>query len=249
MAYCVVFLKIVWNEIKKEFFSTWSYKWQWLGECISLISFFFFLNALSQEIRMTGVSYCIWFYSVLIIGDMSGKISMEMRSGTFEQLYLSSISPSFLFVSKIIVSIIRSFSIISIFLLFFYMTGYVNIHSISFKVILSLLCISPGLVGISFFIGGLTILLKDVSWLINIINNSFLFLSGIFLSPESLPKSFQRISASIPTTQAIRISQEQIDVCNLVTVLVINLAYFVIGISMFFFCERKAKNNGILGYY
>jgi ABC-2 type transport system permease protein len=244
------FLKIIWNEIKKEFFNTWSYKWQWIGEFVSLIAFFFFLSALTQEIRMTGVSYCIWFYSVLIIGDISGKISMEMRSGTFEQIYLSSIPPSVLFISKVIASIFRAFVIVAFFLTSLGLAGYINISSINFRVISALLCITPGLFGISFFIGGLTIILKDVSWLTNIINNSFLFLSGVFLSIRSLPIALQKISSMIPTTQAvILVNQNQLDFNNLLITIVTNLLYFGMGIFFFFFCERKAKTKGILGHH
>src|SRR5690242_18248310 len=123
-------LKIIWNEIKKEFFNTWSYKWQWIGEFVSLIAFFFFLRALTQEVQMTGVSYCIWFYSVLIIGDISGKISMEMRSGTFEQIYLSSISPWVLFISKVIASILRALAVAAFFLALLGLAGYINSSSI-----------------------------------------------------------------------------------------------------------------------
>jgi hypothetical protein len=60
-----------------------------------------------------GVAYGIWFYSVLIIGDISGKVSLKMRSGTFEQIYLSSIPIPMIFLSKIITSIFRAFIIMT----------------------------------------------------------------------------------------------------------------------------------------
>ena len=108
--------------------------------------------------------------------------------------------------------------------------------------------ITPGLFGISLLIGGLTILLKDTGWLINVINNGFLFLCGIFLPLDSFPHQLQKISLMIPTTQAIN-SLNEFSINNFFMFMIINLSYLGLGTFFFFLCERKAKIKGILGHY
>ena len=108
--------------------------------------------------------------------------------------------------------------------------------------------VTPGLFGISLLIGGLTILLKDTGWLINIVNNGFLFLSGIFLPLDSFPHQLQKISSMIPTTQAIS-SLNEISLNDFFMIMIINLSYLGLGIFCFFLCEKKAKIKGILGHY
>lgn len=239
--------KIVCNEIKKEFFNTWSYRWQWFGELISLFAFFFFLSMLTQKAG-AGISYCIWFYSVLIIGDISGKVSLEMRSGTFEQIYLSSIPMPLIFISKVVTSIFRAFIIMTTLFMLFWVFGYVQLSFLNYKMFYVLMMITPGLFGISLLIGGFTILLKDIGWLTNIINNSLLFLSGIFLPLDSYSSQFQKFLLLIPTTQAIN-SLNDFSGNELFVIVAINFFYLGLGIFCFFLCEKKAKIKGILGHY
>ena len=78
-----MFPRIVLNELIKELLIVWSYRLQWVGEIVSLIIFFMFLFNLTNETEYAAISYCLWFYSILIIGDISGKISVDMKAGAF----------------------------------------------------------------------------------------------------------------------------------------------------------------------
>jgi ABC-2 type transport system permease protein len=244
-----MFLRILWNEIKKEMLTAWSYRLQWLGEFLSLIVFFVFLIVVAKEKQIAGISYCLWFYSILIIGDMSGKISVEMRSGTFEQIYLSVIPIPLLLLAKLISSIVRSFIImISLFSLISIL-GYINLLDVPIlKLSLVMLIVTPGLLGLSLLLGGLTILLKDVGWVINLINNSLLFLSGIFLPLESFPRWLQHASKLSIVTQSVEIIRTNGPTSELF-VIIISFIYLVIGFLSFHYCEKKAKLTGRLGHY
>ncbi|MGK5595270.1 MAG: ABC transporter permease [Parachlamydiaceae bacterium] len=244
-----MFFKIVWNEIKKEILTAWSYRLQWLGEFISLLVFFTFLIALAREKQIAGVSYCLWFYSILIIGDISGKISTDMRSGTFEQIYLSAIPVPFLLFAKVISAIFRSFIIMCSLFIIISILGYITLSSLPIiKLTYTMLIITPGLFGLSLFLGGLTILLKDVGWIINIINNSLLFLSGIFMTIESFPKWLQYVSQISIITNAvdfIKINHSN----NALSLFILSTSYLVFGSVIFLYCEKKAKLRGCLGHY
>jgi|GEM_PF-6530368 len=135
-------------------------------------------------------------------------------------------------------------------LIIFWLFGFVDFSFLKFKIVYILIITTPGLFGISLFMGGLTILLKDIGWLMNILNNSFLFLSGIFLPLDSYSDQLQKIALMIPTSQAIKLlNQNQFFINDWVVMAIINLSYLLMGIFCFFICERKAKMKGILGHY
>jgi len=135
-------------------------------------------------------------------------------------------------------------------LIIFWLFGFVDFSFLKYKIFYILIITTPGLFGISLFMGGLTILLKDIGWLMNILNNSFLFLSGIFLPLDSFPDQLQKIALMIPTSQAIKVlNQNQFFINDWVVMAIINLSYLLMGIFCFFICERKAKTKGILGHY
>ena len=244
-----MFFKIMWNEIKKEILTVWSYRLQWLGEFISLLIFFIFLITLTKEKQIAGINYCLWFYSILIIGDISGKISTEMRSGTFEQIYLSALPIPFLLFAKAISAIVKSFLIMGSLFSLLWCLGYIAISGLPItKLTCTILIITPGLFGISLLLGGLTILLKDVGWILNIINNSLLFLSGIFMPIESFPIWIQYVSQISLITIAIDFIQLSHS-SNELSLYIVSFIYLVFGSGVFLYCEKKAKLKGCLGHY
>lgn len=250
MAYLTMFLKITWNEIKKEILTAWSYRIQWLGEFLSLLIFFIFLITLTQEKQIAAISYCLWFYCVLIIGDVSGKISIEMKSGTLEHIYLSTIPIPFLFLAKIISAIIRSSIIMGGLFILLWSLGYVAVFNLPIDhVIYATILITPGLFGLSLILGGLTIILKDISWMINIINNSLLFLSGIFIPLESFPTWLQDLAHRSLITKAVEIIKSDYVLSNWLLLFIISFSYLIFGFIVFLYCEKKAKLDGTLGHY
>lgn len=244
-----MFFKVIWNEIIKEILTAWNYRLQWLGEFISLLVFFIFLIAVAQEKQIAGVSYCLWFYSILIIGDISGKIATEMRSGTFEQIYLSAVPIPLLLLAKVISAIVRSAIIMGSLFILLCSLEYIDLSNLpALKLAFVLLIVTPGLFGLSLFLGGLTILLKDIGWMLNVLNNSLLFLSGIFMPTESFPRWLQCVSQMSLITKAIECTKIT-GYSNELFLFVLVFIYLSLGIIMFLLCEKKAKLMGSLGHY
>lgn len=239
------------NEIRKELLTTLSYKFQWLGEFATLIIFYFFLNKLSNNPNLSSSAYLVWFYSILIIGDTSGKISSEMRLGTFEQMSLSTLSLPSLFILKTVASIIRCSVLMSFLFVLFFITGQASFETIFNPFLwISVFCITPGLFGISLALAGITILIKDSGWIVNILNNSMLFLSGIFLSTENLSPWAKQISRISPTAQAVTVLHHEATIfTTLVFTLACSLIYLALGLNCFFFCDKLARKRGVLGYH
>lgn len=245
-----MFIKIIWNEIKKEILTSWSYRLQWLGEFLSLLIFFMFLINLTEEKQIAAISYCLWFYSILIIGDISGKISTEMKSGTLEQIYLSIIPIPFLFFTKVISSIVRASLIMGGLFILLWGLGYLAIFNLPIKIVVfATALITPGLFGLSLILGGLTILLKDIGWIINIVNNSLLFLSGIFIPLKTFPQWLQHIAQTSLITKAVEIINNNSITSNWFLLFINSFCYLLFGFIIFLCCEKRAKLTGTLGHH
>lgn len=237
-------MKILINELKKEFFILWSYKIQWFGEFVSLIFLFVFLSFFNTSLN-SGLLYGVWFYSILIIGDVSNKISLDTKAGNIEQIYLSPIPSFFIYIIKIASTLIKSFFMLSIFLILLFICN-LNI-TFDLRVMVSIFIITPGLFGLSFILGGLTLVFKETSFIVTIVNNLLLFLSGIFLPLSHLPDWLQLLSFYLPTTQAIyMITETSVPFNKFVTIISINIIYVLIGFIAFIFSENYAKRKGIL---
>lgn len=249
----MIVLALFWSELKKEIIIAFNYKFQWAGDFLSLAVFYLFLAKLSTKIEFQTLSYSLWFYSVLIIGDISGKISSEMRLGTFEQTYLSVFSLLTLFMVKVFVSIFRCIILMIVFLVFLTVVDFNCFNIFTFKCFVTIfagLCITPGLFGFSLLVGGITLLIKDAGWISNILNNSMLFLSGIFLNIGSFPGWVQKIALLIPTTRAIQLINYNNQLLSEWGItFVLSFVYFAIGGIFFYFCDKRARVMGIVGYH
>lgn len=260
------FYNIAINEIRKELLLVWSYRIQWFFEIVALSLFFFFLSRMNyaftkdSNLEFSLISYATWFYAILIIGDMSGKLANEMRTGTFEQINLAVVSMPWILTARVFASIIRATAIfllltIPLVTLFSIRTSFQNIV-LFFTVFMGLL---PGLLGLSFLLGGITFILKQAGPIINVVNNTLLFLSGGFVPLDTFPNWVVTITKHLPTTQAISIFRnsiqnskhsfflfEQVEMSNL---LVHSFVYLMIGLLAFLYCEKRAKSSGSLGHY
>lgn len=248
------------NEIRKEFFLIWSYRIQWAFEILALTLFFFFLSYinLTQSGELYLINYAIWFYATLIIGDMGGKLANEMRTGTFEQLCLASIPMTWILTARIFASIIRAtvlFFLLIVPLALFFSIPVSFQHILLFFEVFFLLI--PGLLGLSFLLGGITLLIKDAGPIVNIVNNSMLFLSGGFIPLSAFPGSVRAFATHLPTTQAITIFKNQLEgtvgensIYGDMTILLgYSLLYLIVGVLFFLYCEKRVRIAGTLGHY
>ena len=60
-----------------------------------------------------------------------------------------------------------------------------------------------GLYGFAFFLGGATLVFKQVNALSNLLSNMLLFLNGSFLTVERMPAGWRRLHAACRPTQGI----------------------------------------------
>ena len=245
-----MFFKIIWNEFVKEIFCAWGYKINWIGELITLALFFMFLSNMTYEHQNKGIEYCIWFYSVLVTGEIGNKLSSEMKNGTLEQVYLSIFPTWFLFFVKIISSTVKSMLIVFVLLIFMYVLGFVDTNYFCFfKLFFLLILITPCLFGISFVFGGLTLVFRDISWLTNLFNNYSIFLSGIFVPLDKIPAWMHVLVYNNIVYVGVGILREEQNLIICMRLIFYCFLIFLFGLIFFIYCQNKVKTNGTLGYY
>lgn len=238
------YLQLLRCEIAKELTLLWSYRFQWIWELVSLVVFFFFLSQFplmeGQERGALFFSYSFWFYSLLLIGDVGNRLASEMKSGTFQRLLAASLPLGWVLLCRLITSIFRALILFSALMLpiafLFEISFSAGMIHRFFLVLLSLL---PGLIGFSFLLGSLCLLVGEVAPFIQLFNNSLLFLSGGPIPLYKLPKGLMLFSKMLPTTQAFFLmEQKEHSLCSL---LLLSFVYALLGSLSFFYASRSSR--------
>jgi len=158
-----------------------------------------------------------------------------------------------LFILRIIAAIVRAIILMSCLFIpiCFFQKNFLDFSSI-YHAFLSLIFALPGLVGMSLFLGGMTLILKDLGWVKNILNNTLLFMSGAFISLDTAPHTLKIIALMLPTTQTLEcyINLQKGDAsASIARIFVFGVVYFFVGFIFFCICDRRARINGSLGHY
>ena len=198
------------------------------------------------------VGYVLWTLMIFILGDVAGGLQNEARTGTLEQLFLSPFSARRVFLTRALASLILNLGInLTILLLIVLLTG----SKLAFPptLIPPLLTVLLGAYGVSFTMGSLALLLKQVQQLLSIFNFALLF---IFTAPvESWTGSLRLIGFLLPMTpgvgllRAVMARGEGLDLAMLLIALLNGIAYFSLGMILFRLAEQETKRRGRLGEY
>lgn len=257
-------LLIVLNEIRKGLLVTWHYKFNVMSEFITLGIYFLgtalLMNYGSTNLEEFGpslIGYIVWVYSSYIL-KVSLILTLEGRSGTLEQMYMSPVHPALIFIGASISTIVSSTLMISAMsLIIAYLCSiYIPLH---FACIPVLVIILIGLIGFGLCIAGMALLYKNVAGLIDLIDNLLFYLSGSMLPIEQLPLWIQTVAHTLPTAEGIIVLRDVIFKSQSIGTLLQNGKlfslilnsgfYFVGGLLLFIYCEKVAKKKGRLGQY
>jgi ABC-2 type transport system permease protein len=257
-------LLIVLNEIRKGLLVTWHYKFNVISEFITLGIYFLgtallmnYGNTDLEEFGPSLIGYIVWVYSSYIL-KVSLVLTLEGRSGTLEQMYMSPVHPALIFIGASISTIVSStLMIIFMSLIIAYICSiYIPFHCAAIPVMIIILV---GLIGFGLCIAGMALLYKNVAGLIDLIDNILFYLSGSMLPIEQLPAWIQKVAHTLPTAEGIIVLRDVIFESQPLSVLlrngklfslVINSGlYFIVGLLLFIYCEKLAKKKGRLGQY
>jgi len=257
-------LFVIVNEIRKGLLVTWHYKFNVVSEFITLGIYFLgtalLMNYGSTNLEQFGpalIGYIVWVYSSYIL-KVSLILTLEGRSGTLEQMYMSPVHPALIFIGASISTIVSSTLMLAAMTFFITMVCSINLP-LQMAAIPVMIIILIGLIGFGLGIAGMALLYKNVAGLIDLIDNLLFYVSGSMLPIEQLPYWIQVIAHTLPTAEGIIVLRHVIFEGQSLAMLTHNgelfflllnsALYFLGGLFLFIYCEKLAKKRGSLGQY
>lgn len=197
------------------------------------------------------VNYIFWFLAMMVMNNIGWEITNEAMRGTLEQLCMSPMGIWRIMVTRLISSTVLNFIVI-VALLYVSMltTGqWLNIDVLTILPILMLTLIS--MFGVGFMIAGISIVLKQVQAFLQILQ---FILAGLTFIPLSVAPLFAYLPfvKGVDLVRNVMIDGVTISQIGWGSFLILGfnaIFYFVLGLIIFFFCERIAMNKGLLAHY
>lgn len=198
------------------------------------------------------IGYVLWTLMLFIMGDIAGGLQTEARTGTLEQLFLSPYGAPTVFMMRAIASLLLNLLInLGVLGVILLLTG----SQLAFPVtlIFPLVAVLMGAYGLSFAMGSLALLLKQVQQLLSIFQFALLFL---FTAPiEQWPEQMKWLGWILPMTPGVGLLRkvmaqgQPLDWGVWGIALFNGVVYLSIGLLLFQQAERAAKRKGKLSGY
>lgn len=264
------------NEVYKGLLFGWSERVQILIELPLFILFFLLFAVVTgrgQEIASTGelswsfdtertswlfVGFAAFTFFYLQSVKLFWRLLGEIQSGTLEQVHLSPLPPWVTVAAgRIAAAVVETAFVVSV---MFVITSMVVDLDIPWRaeVALPLVFLIVASVGYSLVLGGLTLILKRVEMLADLMLVPVFVASGMFVPLEATPTWMAALGRIMPIThplQSLRrvlLEGGSFDVAwgdgGFVWVVVSAFAWLLVGIFAFGFGERVAKREGSLGH-
>ncbi len=253
------------NEIYKRLLILWRYKFNltmklvsagliFVGICILLPG----QNVVPGTLAPLFVGYIAWFYARFIISSSSGDISMEANTGTLEQVYMSPVHISLLMAARLFALFISTTIMAAIPTLGIVLVWHISIP-FRLSALLIFIVMLGGLFGFSLMLSGLALIFKQADEAVSLIQLLMLFFTGALIPINYFPQWLAFLANALPITQGIRLLRATVFngqslpvlwATGSITWLVANaLIYFGTGLATYLWCERIAKQQGLLGQY
>jgi ABC-2 type transport system permease protein len=252
-------------EMHKGFWLLWQYRYNSLAELITMGIMFVGVSFLlgrgqmnSAEVSSILLGYLVWFFSLAAISNMSFNLMEEARAGTLEQMFMSPVPVGIIVLGRVFAMMLTAVLQVAIVGIGIMLVLRLEIPMRWQGIPIFLITIT-GLLGFGFFIGGLTLIYKQVWSIANMIQNTLIFLTGALVPVSFFPDWLEFLSKLLPSTQGIivlrRVVLEQQTLLSAwqdgsLFLLILNSAiYFIGGWLFFMLCENQAKKQGTLGQY
>lgn len=208
-------------------------------------------DAMEINIQYTIANYIFWFLAMNVMNFIGWAITNEALRGTLEQLYMSPLGAWRILLSRLIGSLAINIVLMVALLYLSMLTAgqWLNLDPITLLPILIFTLIS--MFGFAFMVAGLSIIFKQVQAFLQI-------LQFILAALTFIPLSVSPYLAFAPFVKGVDLMRNAM-IHNLTladlsfvdySVLIGNaVVYFILGLLVFFRCERVAMNKGLLGHY
>jgi len=250
-------------ELKREWILLRRYAAEAISGIIGLIIVFYglFLSAryvagptaqLGDRLDAIVVGYVLWSFSIFILGDIAGSLQREAQTGTLEQILLSPLRVSYLFLIRAIANLSIQFLLnLLVLLAISALTG--SQLSFSLTAVPPLIAVVLGAYGLALGMGSLALLVKRVQQVLGIVQFVLLFLLTVPI--ETWGGSSRIFGMLLPMTpgagllRTVLAQGKPLEFAPLAIALVNGFAYFGLGLLIFWWSEKLAKRQGKLAGY
>jgi ABC-2 type transport system permease protein len=254
-------------EFVRSFLQVWRYPVEMVTGLIIMYTIFMgiFLGAkslsggapLGSSLDGLVIRYYIWFFVIMALNQMGFTLEIETQVVTLEQLALNRWGILRILITRALVSMTFGFIQATILLTLILVSTRRMLHVNFFADILVLVVTIAGLYGFGLILGGATLIFKRVGQVGAILQ--FVFLMLAFLPLDKMPAGARSVAVFLPMTLGsqtlvnLMVAQQPFFsptiVGNLGWVALNSAVYIAIGVFIFRYCERVAKEYGLLGHY
>lgn len=205
-----------------------------------------------EKLDVIVIGYILWILVVFILEGIAYGIQVEAQTGTLEQIFLSPFGTLNVLLIRGIASLTLHITLICGILIFIMLLTKRYLY-FSPSIILPLIPVLLGAYGLSLTIAALTLLYKRIQQLLGLVQFALFFL--LTFPSEVWGQSLQNLRMILPMTVGSDIirdlmgRKENLDLSSLLFALMNGIAYFIIGVFVFLWAERKAKRQAILNGY
>lgn len=253
---------ILWAELKRGLKNHLAYPFQAACEVITVGFIAVAAPSLLEGVSLTGIPDAVverpektvalmMVFAALVGLQIAHRIVREESDlGTLEQLCLAPVGLPSLVMFRCAADTLRMIPVVLMIAGLVAPRGHVAESLVMISVIILLMNI--GMLGIGFFLGSLTLLVKRTGFIPNLI--SLILFPLALSSPDQMPEIVQSIGFVVPFTQAVRLLEAAF-YCACVSSWVLNLGklcalsglWLTAGICCFRQAERFARERGLLG--
>ncbi|WP_245855971.1 ABC transporter permease [Bacillus oleivorans] len=224
--------------------------------CIFLMMFFGIQivgdpTTMETNVQYVIVNYIFWYLAMLAMQDIGWVVSNEATLGTLEQLYMSPMGAWKILLARIIGDTIVHLGLLVFLLLLSMWTAQTSLHLNAVSLLPVLIITLFSMYGISFMIAGLAIIIKQINAFLQILQ--FVFMGLTFVPLSVAP--FLEFAPFVKGVDMIRkmmidgAALSSFSVLDYVSLLANAAFYLLLGLLVFFKCEKNAMEKGILGQH
>lgn len=194
------------------------------------------------------VGYIMWMFAISAYSSTSSLILLESQQGTLEQLFMSPAGFHKLMFVRLVVGFGISI-LLNACLLFLTMLTSGRWLDIPYLQVLVLITLAvPAVYGLGYIFGGMALLFKRIESALHILQFGLIALVSIAAYPiNSL--SFLPFSAGAYTVNRVIVHGESFELWWYGFVGLNSVFYFLLGISIFRYFEKRAMKLNVLGHY
>ncbi len=255
----------IFNETRKGILITWAYKinlfFSMIAMSVTFIGIGFLLGNGTlepQALASSLLGYMIWYYVLLLTGEMGENLLAEAAEGTLEQMFIGPVPTSLILIGRSLANLLISSIQILI------VAGSVIVlmkiplqwHWEALPVIAITMV---GLFGFGFMLAGSVLIFKQAHSIAALSNNILIFLTGALVPIDKFPDWLAIIAKLLPSTLGILVIRSVLlDGKSLVDVwqdgsfpllIIHSSVYIIAGWAVLQWCMQAAKRQGTLGQY